>query len=218
MNTKHAFIIATALMAAIVGGMTLHAYLSSSRAGAAYAAIKKEVTGQVAALQQQIAANDKQAADRGAAIDAQLAAAKSVSQQLALIRQWSGLPAGSQFSVPSSQPGKPAAVPTTPPPATENREPRTENLPNAPSAALTAPEISAITQQLAAGQKCASDLAACKSDLTDTENQKQLLAKRATAAEQALKGGGFWKRFKSNAKWYAIGAGSGALLVGLAKK
>jgi hypothetical protein len=215
MNTKHAFIIATALIVAIVGGMTLHAYLSSSRAEATYAAIKKEVAGQVATLQQQIAANDKQAADRNASIDAQLAAAKSAAQQLALIRQWSNLP---------PQDGRRSTLIDADRPQSQNSDPRSSAeisgpaLPAAPSASLTAPEVSAIAQQLAAGQKCASDLAACKSDLTDTGNQKQLLAKRATAAEQALKGGSFWKRLKADTKWLAIGGLIGGGLVAGVKR
>jgi hypothetical protein len=221
---KHIYIVAALIAAAILGGMALHAYISSGKAVAAYDAIKKDVTGQVAALQQQIAANDKQAAQRSAAIDAQLAAAKTAAQQLALIRQWAGQDrvigqSGNRVIEEKTGDALPSATPTpgvvapAPSPAGPNSAARQPAGGGAGATSLSAAEISAIAFKLADGEKCASELTACKSDLTDSDNQKQLLAKRASAAEAAMKGGSFWQRLKGNAKWLAIGGALGAAVM-----
>jgi hypothetical protein len=57
---------------------------------------------------------------------------------------------------------------------------------------------------------CRAQLDAARADLTDERTKSNALATERDAAVRAAKGGGFWKRFKRTAKWFAIGAGFGA--------
>lgn len=60
----------------------------------------------------------------------------------------------------------------------------------------------------------------CKANelkLGECQAEIPLLTKRAEAAEKAMKGGGFFKRLKSNGKWFLLGAAAGGATAAILK-
>lgn len=57
---------------------------------------------------------------------------------------------------------------------------------------------------------CRAQLATREADLADEQAKNEALARERDAAVRAAKGGGFWRRVRHAAKWFAIGAVAGA--------
>jgi hypothetical protein len=99
----------------------------------------------------------------------------------------------------------------TPPATIENPHPQ----PVAQVPAEDAPQLKAYVQ---ACEECKIKLPSITSQLGKSEQEKQLLAndllQRTQERDQwktAAKGGSTWQRIKKAAKWFAIGAGVGAV-------
>jgi hypothetical protein len=58
---------------------------------------------------------------------------------------------------------------------------------------------------------CQEAIVTAKQDLTDERAKVSALMIERDAAVKAARGGGFWSRLRSNAKWFAIGGALGAL-------
>ena len=58
---------------------------------------------------------------------------------------------------------------------------------------------------------CQERLATAQQDLNDERGKVSALMIERDAAVKAARGGGFWSRLRSNAKWFAIGGAMGAL-------
>ncbi len=58
---------------------------------------------------------------------------------------------------------------------------------------------------------CQAQLSAAQGDLTDERAKNAALVTERDAAIKAAKGGGFWRRVRRAAKWFAIGAAAGAV-------
>jgi hypothetical protein len=63
---------------------------------------------------------------------------------------------------------------------------------------------------------CQASLTVAQSDLADERTQLAATAAERDAALKSAKGGGFWTRLKRSAKWFAIGAATGAALGAIA--
>lgn len=92
----------------------------------------------------------------------------------------------------------------------------------APAAQVEIPQadLPALRDQVAQCQECSVKLASAQQDMTSLQSQlkdagEQLSAvsKERDAAVKASKGGGFWSRVKSKAKFFVIGAAAGATAV-----
>jgi hypothetical protein len=108
----------------------------------------------------------------------------------------------------------PAAFPPLP-------EPLVVSLPSHPSVA-DAPEVPAIITVPQADLKplfdrledcraCQQQLATVQQDLQDERAKVSALTIERDASLKAARGGGFWSRLRSGAKWFAIGIAVGAL-------
>jgi hypothetical protein len=105
-----------------------------------------------------------------------------------------------------------------PQPITFTIPPATAQNPS-PNATASVPEadLPALRDQIEKCQECAVKLSTAQADVS-SRDQRLLLAqqdlsamtKERDAAVTASKGGSFWTRVKSKAKWFAIGAGVAA--------
>ena len=57
---------------------------------------------------------------------------------------------------------------------------------------------------------CQAQLSAAEGNLADERTKNVALVTERDAALKAAKGGGFWRRVRRAAKWFAIGALAGA--------
>jgi hypothetical protein len=65
---------------------------------------------------------------------------------------------------------------------------------------------------------CQERLATAQQDLNDERAKVSALTIERDAAVKAARGGGFWSRLRSNAKWFAIGGAMGALAASAAHR
>ncbi len=65
---------------------------------------------------------------------------------------------------------------------------------------------------------CQERLATAQQDLNDERAKVAALTIERDAAVKAARGGGFWSRLRSNAKWFAIGGAMGALAASAAHR
>lgn len=190
-----AAILAAALVAAFVAAMLLHAYVSRATDLAKADQIKQDVQQQIGDLQKSLAASL-------AAIAKDKAEAKTPQQIAAMVPKYTPevhpvviVPGGAPLQ--SSEAQSPAVAPQI-------------ALPDAPSAiqagslVIPADQVPAYWRSVTACAEDRARLAACGKELP-------LATRRAESAEQALKGGSIWTRFKRNAKWFAIGAAAGVV-------
>lgn len=224
MHIKHIYLAALCAGVLIAAAIVFSASAVSAKDVAAEKAIRQVVNDEMGKLAAHIQTTDQQAAAEKAAVDKQLAAAIKPADVARLIAQLAGLQRPVTIvprlenRPPSESSPRQASAPGLE--QTDNGKPETGNVwPSAPTPQpgdlLTpAADVPTLLQKLADGKKCGADLTACQSDLQDTDQQKQLLAQRAEAAEKAMKGGGFWARVQRNARWFALGgaAGAGAIL------
>lgn len=87
--------------------------------------------------------------------------------------------------------------------------------PDAPEAPaiITVPQadLQPLFDRLEDCRACQERLATAQQDLNDERAKAAALMIERDAAVKAAHGGGFWYRFRSNAKWFAIGGAMGAL-------
>lgn len=94
------------------------------------------------------------------------------------------------------------------------------------SDSLEAPAIIAVPQadlqplfdHLEECRACEERLATAQQDLNDERAKVTALTLERDAAAKAARGGGFWSRLRSGAKWFAIGAAAGALAASAAHR
>lgn len=103
------------------------------------------------------------------------------------------------------------------------------SLPNAPSATMDAKSLTnymldcdAKSAKLNACyqsvQNIGDQLAASDKELAAEVKDHKATKTELDATRTAMKGGSFWKRFKSNGKWMIIGAGAGAVAASMARR
>ena len=80
-------------------------------------------------------------------------------------------------------------------------------------AIITVPQadLKPLFDQLENCRACQEQLAAAQQDLSDERARVSALMVERDAAMKAARGGGFWSRFRSGAKWFMIGGALGAL-------
>jgi|SRR5579859_513727 len=87
--------------------------------------------------------------------------------------------------------------------------------PDAPEApaVITVPQadLQPLFDHLEDCRACQEAIATAQQDLTDERAKVSALMIERDAAVKAARGGGFWSRLRSNAKWFAIGGAMGAL-------
>jgi hypothetical protein len=94
------------------------------------------------------------------------------------------------------------------------------------SGAAEAPDIITVPQadlqpmfdHLEDCRACQERLATAQQDLNDERAKVSALTIERDAAVKATRGGGFWSRLRSNAKWFAIGGAMGALAASAAHR
>lgn len=192
--TKHIYIGVAILAVAIIGGMVLHAYIGSVVGGATQQQLKSDVSQRIDAMQAEL----KDALD---AISKQKQDVKTPQEVVRYIPQYVNLP-----SPPIIQQGQ----------GGENSKPSEQHsLPDAPSSAqgvyFPPEDVKPLFDKLADGKACELKLGECQKEIP-------LLEQRASAAEKAMKGGGFWRRLKSNSKWFVIGGITGAAAVAATRR
>lgn len=114
-------------------------------------------------------------------------------------------PATAQFqpSSPSSK-GQGSASPE----ATSTKS--AKDLPTSPSAQIPAADLKPLFDYVQDCRACQAQLAAAREDAADNAAKIGALTRERDAAITAAKGGGFWRRLRRNAMWFAVGAGAGA--------
>lgn len=108
----------------------------------------------------------------------------------------------------------PAAFSSLPEPVSVSDAPLSSS-PDAPEAptVITVPhaDLQPLFDHLADCRACQERLATAQQDLNDERAKVSALMIERDAAVKAARGGGFWSRLRSNAKWFAIGGAMGAL-------
>jgi hypothetical protein len=108
----------------------------------------------------------------------------------------------------------PAAFSPLPEPLTVSDAPLSSG-PDAPEvpAVITVPQadLQPLFDHLQDCHACQERLATAQQDLNDERAKVSALMTERDAAVKAARGGGFWSRLRSNAKWFAIGGALGAL-------
>ena len=107
----------------------------------------------------------------------------------------------------------PQALPPLPEPIDIQLPPPTLDFP-APPAVATIPQadLKPLYDHLLDCRTCEATLAATRDNLTDERAKFAAVTVERDAAVQAARGGSFWSRLRSNAKWFAIGAALGAVI------
>lgn len=113
----------------------------------------------------------------------------------------------------------PAAFPPLPHPVSVSLAPRASDAPEAP-AIITVPQddLKPLFDRLEDCRACQEQLATAQQDLIDERGKVSALTIERDAAVKAARGGGFWARFRSGLKWFAIGGALGALAASAAHR
>ena len=212
MTTRHALILAAASALAIVGGLALHAYISSAvglARAVQVASDEKPVHAQAAEQRQQ--AQQSEAANQSAlqaalAAIAQQKAAALGAQDLqridAMITARMGVQAQPKAEIPKDAAGK-----------------------DLPGAASTAVNSKSLRDYMLDCDATGAELGSCRktvSNLTaqlDAERLDHLATQKELKATQtALKGGSFWVRLRRGARHSLCGSAAGATGVALGMK
>ncbi len=114
-----------------------------------------------------------------------------------------------------------AAFPSLPEPVSVSAAPLSSG-PDAPEApaVITVPQadLQPLFDHLEDCRACQEVIATAQQDLTDERVKVSALMIERDAAVKAARGGGFWSRLRSNAKWFAIGGALGALAASSARR
>jgi hypothetical protein len=113
----------------------------------------------------------------------------------------------------------PAAFPPLPQPVSVSLAPRAPDVPEAP-AVITVPQddLKPLFDRLEDCRACQERLATAQQDLSDERAKVSALTIERDTAVKAARGGGFWSRFRTGAKWFAIGGAMGALAASAAHR
>jgi hypothetical protein len=111
-----------------------------------------------------------------------------------------------------------SALPPLPHPVVVALPPSSHDAP-APPALITVPQddLKPLFDRLQDCRACQEQLHAAQQDVRDQRAQLAALTAERNAAINAARGGGFWSRFRSNVKWFAIGGALGALAASAAR-
>ncbi|MGB6199130.1 MAG: hypothetical protein WBF35_06235, partial [Candidatus Acidiferrales bacterium] len=113
--------------------------------------------------------------------------------------------AGAQSAAsPESPNATSVAVAAGPPAVPSTLAPIVANIPQA--------DLTPLYDYLENCQATTLDDAAARKDFTDEQTEVTALTKERDAAVATSKGGGFWTRLRRGAKWFAIGAATGAVV------
>jgi hypothetical protein len=87
-------------------------------------------------------------------------------------------------------------------------------------AIITVPQadLKPLFDQLETCHACQEQLATAQQDLNDERAKVSALTIERDAAVKAARGGGFWTRFRTGVKWFAIGGTMGALAASAARR
>jgi hypothetical protein len=87
-----------------------------------------------------------------------------------------------------------------------------------PPAVITVPQadLKPMFDHLQDCHACQEQLRATEQDLSDEQAKVTALTIERDAAIKAARGGGFWSRLRTGARWFALGAAAGALAVSAA--
>ena len=204
MTTKHALILATALTLAVVGGLALHAYISSTRDIAQAAQVardEKPVHAQAAEQRQQ--AQQSEAANQSALAAALAAIARQKTATLgaedlqridAMITARMGAQAQPKAEIPKDAAGKAL-----------------------PDAASTAVNSKSLRDYMLDCDASGAELGSCRKTVSNLTTQldaerldHQATQKELKAAQAAMKGGNFWARVRRGARHSLCGSVAGA--------
>jgi hypothetical protein len=113
----------------------------------------------------------------------------------------------------------PAAFPPLPQPLAVSLPPPARDAPD-PPAVITVPQadLKPLFDRLEECRACQERLAAAQQDLQDERAKVSALTVERDAAVKAARGGGFWSRLRTGAKWFAIGGAMGALAASAARR
>jgi len=108
----------------------------------------------------------------------------------------------------------PQALPPLPVPVSIEIPEPTPDEPSPPAmATVPQPDLKPIYDYLQDCRACQAQLSAVQGDLADERNKVEALITQRNFAVKAARGGGFWSRFKTAAKWLLVGGAIGALAV-----
>jgi hypothetical protein len=82
-----------------------------------------------------------------------------------------------------------------------------------PSALIPAADLKPLYDYVQDCRACQAHLAAAKQNSADDAAKLAAMTRERDAAAIAAKGGTFWRRFRRNIEWFAIGAAAGAVAV-----
>jgi cytochrome c-type biogenesis protein CcmH/NrfG len=113
----------------------------------------------------------------------------------------------------------PAAFPALPHPLSISLAPPASGAPE-PPAVITVPQtdLKPLFDRLEECRACQEKLATAEQDLEDERAKMSALMIERDAAVKAARGGGFWSRFRTGAKWFAIGGAMGAIAASSARR
>jgi hypothetical protein len=113
----------------------------------------------------------------------------------------------------------PAAFPLLPHPLSIAFAPHTSDVPE-PPAVINVPQtdLKPLFDRLEECRACQEQLATAQQDLADERAKVSALTIERDAAVKAARGGGFWSRFRTGAKWFAIGGAMGAIAASGARR
>ena len=113
----------------------------------------------------------------------------------------------------------PAAFPPLPHPLAVSLPLPTRDAPD-PPAVITVPQadLKPLFDRLEDCRACQEQLATAQQDLQDERAKVSALAIERAAALKAARGGGFWSRLRTGAKWFAIGGAMGTLAAFAARR
>lgn len=147
-------------------------------------------------LAAQIATRDEATTNELAAMQAQVKKLATAQQIAAWLPKQLPLPEPTTIEIPPATKANPA------PPAT---------------ATIPQPDLPVIRDFVESCRECQLKLSVAQQDEAAKDQQLKLAGEQLSAAEaqrdaaiKAAKGGSFWKRLRSNAHWFLIGAGAGA--------
>ena len=96
-----------------------------------------------------------------------------------------------------------SSIEPKPPPAGQNA--------SAPSSVqIPAADLKPLYDYVQDCRSCQAQLAAAQQNRTDDAAKLTAMTRERDAAVTAAKGGSFWRRFRRNVEWFALGAAAGA--------
>ena len=139
--------------------------------------------------------------------------------------------AAGQQRLASQESEKGTATAEIPAPSSANQASGRQELPASPSpqfslksaaneltAELPATDLKPLYDFVQECRACQVQLSAANADLSDEKVKSAALAKERDVAVRASKGGNLWTRLRRNARWFAVGAGFGAVAAVAARR